>query len=311
MPQHGSSRREPQRRRMHRRYRGKREASPNLTRKQPSAARLHRQNPEPTSSKLARGNTASRSDRCSKPGLESRLRFRIRPRRSNMATATPKPASATMTERIAELRGKRAKIEEGGGAKRIQKQHEVESSPHASASTNWSTAKASRRSGYSPSIGPLCLAWLTRTFLLTASSPDARPLTAVWFHLASQDFTVAGGAAGEVHCAKIVEMMKLSLKTGSPFIFVNDSGGRACRKASTAWRLCECVLQQCHAFWDCAANFHHLRTVCRGRSLQSGADRLHHSDQAGADIHHRSASHQTSNRRDRKPLMHWAVRRPR
>ncbi len=44
-------------------------------------------------------------------------------------------------------------------------------------------------------------------------------------HLASQDFTVAGGAAGEVHCDKIVEMMKNSLKTGSPFVFINDSGG--------------------------------------------------------------------------------------
>ena len=44
-------------------------------------------------------------------------------------------------------------------------------------------------------------------------------------HLASQDFTVAGGAAGEVHCDKIAEMMQCSLKTGSPFVFINDSGG--------------------------------------------------------------------------------------
>src|SRR3982751_3665040 len=44
-------------------------------------------------------------------------------------------------------------------------------------------------------------------------------------HLASQDFTVAGGAAGEVHSDKIVEMMSASLKTGSPFVFINDSGG--------------------------------------------------------------------------------------
>ena len=44
-------------------------------------------------------------------------------------------------------------------------------------------------------------------------------------HLASQDFTVAGGAAGETHCNKIAEMMAMSLKTGSPFIFINDSGG--------------------------------------------------------------------------------------
>jgi methylmalonyl-CoA carboxyltransferase large subunit len=44
-------------------------------------------------------------------------------------------------------------------------------------------------------------------------------------HLASQDFTVVGGAAGEVHSDKIVEMMEASLKTGSPFVFINDSGG--------------------------------------------------------------------------------------
>ena len=44
-------------------------------------------------------------------------------------------------------------------------------------------------------------------------------------HLASQDFTVAGGAAGEVHSDKIANMMRLSLKTGSPFVFINDSGG--------------------------------------------------------------------------------------
>jgi methylmalonyl-CoA carboxyltransferase 12S subunit len=44
-------------------------------------------------------------------------------------------------------------------------------------------------------------------------------------HLASQDFTVGGGSAGEVHCSKIVQMMQLSLKTGSPFVFINDSGG--------------------------------------------------------------------------------------
>ncbi|MEM9083038.1 MAG: carboxyl transferase domain-containing protein, partial [Planctomycetota bacterium] len=44
-------------------------------------------------------------------------------------------------------------------------------------------------------------------------------------HVASQDFTVVGGAAGEVHCDKIVAMMQASLKSGSPFIFVNDSGG--------------------------------------------------------------------------------------
>jgi methylmalonyl-CoA carboxyltransferase 12S subunit len=44
-------------------------------------------------------------------------------------------------------------------------------------------------------------------------------------HLASQDFTVSGGAAGEVHSDKIVQVMQAALKIGTPFVFINDSGG--------------------------------------------------------------------------------------
>src|SRR5581483_10812804 len=44
-------------------------------------------------------------------------------------------------------------------------------------------------------------------------------------HVASQDFTVLGGSAGEVHSLKVADLMEQSLKTGSPFVFINDSGG--------------------------------------------------------------------------------------
>jgi methylmalonyl-CoA carboxyltransferase large subunit len=44
-------------------------------------------------------------------------------------------------------------------------------------------------------------------------------------HVASQDFTVAGGSAGEVHSDKVAAMMRSSLMTGTPFVFINDSGG--------------------------------------------------------------------------------------
>lgn len=44
-------------------------------------------------------------------------------------------------------------------------------------------------------------------------------------HIASQDFTVAGGSAGETHSRKVVEMMESALKCGTPFVFINDSGG--------------------------------------------------------------------------------------
>jgi methylmalonyl-CoA carboxyltransferase large subunit len=44
-------------------------------------------------------------------------------------------------------------------------------------------------------------------------------------HLASQDFTVLGGSAGEVHSHKVADVMEMALESGSPFILINDSGG--------------------------------------------------------------------------------------
>ncbi|PLX70132.1 MAG: methylmalonyl-CoA carboxyltransferase [Denitrovibrio sp.] len=42
---------------------------------------------------------------------------------------------------------------------------------------------------------------------------------------ASQDFTVAGGSVGEFTAKKITDVMDQALKTGDPFVFINDSGG--------------------------------------------------------------------------------------
>ena len=44
-------------------------------------------------------------------------------------------------------------------------------------------------------------------------------------YVASQDFTVAGGAVGEATARKISDLQDDALKTGDPFIFINDSGG--------------------------------------------------------------------------------------
>ena len=49
---------------------------------------------------------------------------------------------------------------------------------------------------------------------------DGRPVYA-----ASQDFTVAGGSVGEATGRKIQEAMDAALKTGDPFVMINDSGG--------------------------------------------------------------------------------------
>jgi len=49
---------------------------------------------------------------------------------------------------------------------------------------------------------------------------DGRPV-----YVASQDFTVAGGSVGEATAKKIHEAMDAALKTGDPFVMINDSGG--------------------------------------------------------------------------------------
>lgn len=41
----------------------------------------------------------------------------------------------------------------------------------------------------------------------------------------AQDFTVFGGALGEMHAAKICKVMDMAMKMGAPIIGINDSGG--------------------------------------------------------------------------------------
>jgi methylmalonyl-CoA carboxyltransferase large subunit len=131
----------------------------------------------------------------------------------------------TIDQRIAELRHKRTQIEQGGGKQRIAKQHaagkltarERVEELVDQASFQEIGLFAKHRSTY---FGMAEKDLPADGVVTGCATVDGRLV-----HLASQDFTVAGGAAGEVHCAKITEMMQLSLKTGSPFVFINDSGG--------------------------------------------------------------------------------------
>jgi acetyl-CoA carboxylase carboxyltransferase component len=47
----------------------------------------------------------------------------------------------------------------------------------------------------------------------------------------SQDFTVLGGSLGEQHAHKIWKVMDLAMKTGSPVVGINDSGGARIQEA--------------------------------------------------------------------------------
>ena len=131
----------------------------------------------------------------------------------------------TIADKISDLRTRRAEIELGGGKERIEKQH--------------ASGKLTAREridglvdrGSFQEIGAFALHRATLFGMAGKKMPADGVVTGCasvdgrLVHLASQDFTVAGGAAGETHSDKVADMMSLSLKTGSPFIFINDSGG--------------------------------------------------------------------------------------
>lgn len=142
-----------------------------------------------------------------------------------MAQPATKSASTPIDDKITDLRARRAEIEQGGGKQRIDKQH----------AAGKLTARERVRDlvdhGSFQEIGLFAKHRATYFGMAKKDLPADGVITGCatvdgrLVHLASQDFTVAGGAAGEVHCAKIADMMQLSMKTGSPFIFINDSGG--------------------------------------------------------------------------------------
>jgi methylmalonyl-CoA carboxyltransferase large subunit len=133
--------------------------------------------------------------------------------------------SKTMAGKLSGLDAKRAELKLGGGTKRIDKQHE--------------SGKLTARErvgrlvdpGSFQEVGLFAQHRATYFGMAGKSMPADGVVTGCakidsrLVHLASQDFTVGGGSAGEMHSDKVVEMMRLSQKTGSPFIFMNDSGG--------------------------------------------------------------------------------------
>ncbi|MGD0097880.1 MAG: acyl-CoA carboxylase subunit beta [Terracidiphilus sp.] len=131
----------------------------------------------------------------------------------------------TMAEKVAALDTKRAELETGGGNERIEKQHasgKLTARERVAKLVDTGSFQeiglfAQHRSTYFGMAGKEMPA---DGVVTGCAQVDGRLV-----HLACQDFTVGGGSAGETHNDKCVDMMKLSLKTGSPFVFINDSGG--------------------------------------------------------------------------------------
>jgi len=130
-----------------------------------------------------------------------------------------------LEDKLLELKEKRARLQEGGGKEKLEKQR----------ASGKLTARERLEKLVDPGsfqeVGLFAQHRCTHFGMAGKELPADGVVTGSALvdgrlvHLASQDFTVSGGSVGEAHADKVVEMMQLSLKTGSPFIMINDSGG--------------------------------------------------------------------------------------
>ncbi|AQP45320.1 acyl-CoA carboxylase subunit beta [Tessaracoccus flavus] len=131
----------------------------------------------------------------------------------------------TMAERLEQLAERRAKVEAGGGEDKLEKQRakgKLTARDRVAAlldEGSFQETGAFRRNR-TTTFG-MDKADMPADGVVTGSgSVLGRPI-----HIASQDFTVMGGSAGEAHSIKVTEALRASLQTGTPFVFINDSGG--------------------------------------------------------------------------------------
>ncbi|MBS8264811.1 acyl-CoA carboxylase subunit beta [Mesobacillus boroniphilus] len=128
-------------------------------------------------------------------------------------------------EKINELYDRRREIELGGGDERIEKQHEKGKltareriellvDPGTFVELNPFIQHRSTDFGLENQKGP------GDGVVTGYGKVNGRPI-----YLFSQDFTVFGGALGEMHAKKIANVMDLAAKNGAPFVGLNDSGG--------------------------------------------------------------------------------------
>ena len=127
--------------------------------------------------------------------------------------------------KLEKLREERRKIELGGGEARIKKQHDAGKLTARERIQRLVDPNTLQELGMFAKHRATLFGMAGKEFPSDGVVTGAAYVDGKLVHLASQDFTVGGGAAGEVHSDKIAEMMKQSLKMGTPFIFINDSGG--------------------------------------------------------------------------------------
>jgi len=142
-----------------------------------------------------------------------------------METLSEENVTTEMQKKVQELKKRRAKVMLGGGIQKIDKQHNAGRLTARERIDELVDPDSFEENGLFAEHRSTMFGMEGKDMpadgVVTGAALVARRL----IHLASQDSTVAGGTAGEVHSIKVAEIMMHSLKTGSPFIFINDSGG--------------------------------------------------------------------------------------
>jgi methylmalonyl-CoA carboxyltransferase large subunit len=137
------------------------------------------------------------------------------------ANKTPAPMSA----RVEELRARRSEIEAGGGEKQVAKQHEQGKLTARERIAGLLDPGTFQETGMFARHRQTNFGMQDKEFPADGVITGGGTVLGRPVYLASQDFTVAGGSAGEIHSDKVAAAMQASLVTGAPFIFINDSGG--------------------------------------------------------------------------------------
>lgn len=128
-------------------------------------------------------------------------------------------------DKIQELAQKRATVAQGGGEKRVQRQHA------AGKKTARERILYVLDQDSFVELDTFVTHRCTAFGMEKTEAPGEGVVTGYGtvdgrlVYLAAQDFTVIGGSLGEMHAAKICKVMDLAVKMGAPFISINDSGG--------------------------------------------------------------------------------------
>ncbi|WP_151550210.1 MULTISPECIES: acyl-CoA carboxylase subunit beta [Corynebacterium] len=131
----------------------------------------------------------------------------------------------TMQERLDHLAEERERVSQGGGADRLGKQHQ------RGKLTARERVEKLLDPGTFQETGMFAKHRTTHFGMDKADAPADGVVTGTGVvfdrlvHVASQDFTVMGGSAGETQSNKVAQTMREAGVTGTPFVFINDSGG--------------------------------------------------------------------------------------